>query len=241
MRAAAQSVQSAHKVSAGLAADADISGLMGLGMSSGNTVRPARQNTFMDTIKASLKAPLFAADLRTAVGAGADGGAAGKYDFGFVDAGAYEGTMQYVPVNKSSVYWAFSPSGYAVGKAAYVATPWKVIADTGTSLLLLPDAMVKAYYAAVKGAGPDKGAGGWVFPCNEVLPDWTFGIGYYRGVVPGRYMNYHAVNSTHCFGGIQGSDNIGFSIFGDVLLKAQFVVFDLGNLRLGWANKKLSA
>lgn len=214
---------------------------MGLGMTSGNTVRPGPQKTFMDNVRGSLKAPLFAADLRAADPSGKVANA-GTYDFGYVDAKKYTGTMQYVPVSMSSIYWQFMASGYSIGSgsgAKYEAKPWKVIADTGTSLLLLPDDMVKAYYAKVAGAGADSYVGGMVFPCKAKLPDFSFGIGFYRGVVPGRYMSYASVNSTHCFGGIQSSEGIGFSIFGDVLLKAQYVVFDLGNMKLGWANKKL--
>jgi hypothetical protein len=188
----------------------------------------------MDTLRSSLRQPLFTADLRS--------GAAGRYDFGYIDGSAYTGRMQWVPVNQTSVYWRFMPSGYSIGSgpgAEWVAKPWPVIADTGTSLLLLPDEMVKAYYAGVKGAAFDQAKGGMVIPCDADIPDFVFGIGYYRGVVPGRYMNYNEVNKTHCFGGIQTSKGIGFSIFGDVLLKAQFVAFDLGGMRLGFANKKL--
>lgn len=190
----------------------------------------------MDTLRPSLRQPLFAADLRS--------GGEGRFDFGFVDDAAYTAPMQYVPVNRSSPYWQFSPSGYSVGNGKgdkWVAKPWPVIADTGTSLLLLPDEIVGAYYNAVDGAGLDQNMGGIVFPCETEAPDFVFGIGFYRGVVPGRYMKYNEVNSTHCFGGIQSSKGIGFSIFGDVLLKAQYVVFDLGSMKLGFANKNLTS
>lgn len=234
IRAFNQTIQSARRVSRGLATDPAVSGLLGLGMSAGNTVRPSRSRTLMDTLRGSLKKPLFAADLRSK--------SEGRYDFGFIDESAYEGTMQWVPVDNSSIYWKFTPSGYSVGSgddAEWVAKPWPVIADTGTSLLLLPDQMVDAYYANIEGASSNQLLGGTIVPCDSKMPDFVFGIGYYRGVVPGRYMIYHNVNASHCFGGIQKAGGIGFSIFGDVLLKAQYVVFDLGHMKLGFANKEL--
>jgi hypothetical protein len=116
------------------------------------------------------------------------------------------------------------------------------IADTGSALLLLPDAVVLAYWTAVAGAVNDTSNGGYVFPCNATLPDFIFGIDEYRGRVPGRYLNFTTVDDTGttCFGGLQSSGRIGFSIFGDILLKSQFVVFDAGNSRLGWAPKPLA-
>ncbi len=47
-------------------------------------------------------------------------------------------------------------------------------------------------------------------------------------IVPGSYMNYAPTNSTnvYCFGGIQSNSGIGLSIFGDIFLKSQYVVFD---------------
>ena len=56
-------------------------------------------------------------------------------------------------------------------------------------------------------------------------------------------MNYAPVSdgSTTCFGGIQSDDGVGFSIFGDVFLKSQFVVFSdaSGGPQLGFAAKTL--
>lgn len=115
------------------------------------------------------------------------------------------------------------------------------IADTGTTLLLLPDSVVSAYYRQVSGARYNWGQGGYTFNCNAHLPDFCFGVGANCVInIPGSYLNYAPTGSGNsCFGGIQSNDGIGFSIFGDIALKAAFVVFDAGNTQLGWATKAL--
>lgn len=40
-----------------------------------------------------------------------------------------------------------------------------------------------------------------------------------------------------CFGGLQPSDDIGLNIFGDVALKAAYVVFNGETPSIGWAQK----
>ena len=58
-------------------------------------------------------------------------------------------------------------------------------------------------------------------------------------MVPGSYIEYGPLSNYWCYGGMQSQGSNPFSIFGDVLLKAQFVVFDVTNLRVGFAPKKL--
>lgn len=116
------------------------------------------------------------------------------------------------------------------------------IADTGTTLLMLPDEVVSAYYQQVDGAQDSEQEGGYVFSCDATLPDFTFAVGEGQITVPGSYINWAPVDTSNqtCYGGLQSDADIGISIFGDIALKAAFVVFDGGNKRLGWAAKATS-
>lgn len=186
-------------------------------------------------------------------------GEPGTYTFGIIDSTKYTGDLTYVDVDSSRGFWSFAVSGYAVGD---LASPLEfgAIADTGTSLLYLPEQVVEDYYSQT-GASYDSSQGGYTFDCSEDIPDITINIGGYNAVVPGSFIKYAPLwesspskfmqflpnfNCTNafvflaCFGGIQSSAKIGFSIFGDVFLKSQFVVFDGSpSPRLGFAAKPL--
>lgn len=127
-----------------------------------------------------------------------------------------------------------------MGSGSFVSSRVSGIADTGTTLLYLPDSIVRAYYGQIKGAQNSRSAGGYVFPCSATAPSFTFGVGSARYTIPGSFMNYGEAESNLCFGGLQSSTDIGTNIYGDVALKAAFVVFDgSSSPRLGWASKKL--
>lgn len=117
------------------------------------------------------------------------------------------------------------------------------IADTGTTLLMLPDAVVSAYYEQVSGAQDSTQEGGYVFSCDATLPDFSFNVGDGEITIPGTYINFQPIStgSSTCYGGIQSDSGIGMAIFGDIALKAALVVFDSGNSRLGWAAKDTSS
>lgn len=80
-------------------------------------------------------------------------------------------------------------------------------------------------------------AGGYTFDCSSKLPDFSVKIGDYTAVISGDVINYAPLQkgSSTCFGGIQSNSGLGFSIFGDIFLKSQYVVFDSNGPRLGFA------
>ncbi|KAL2174209.1 aspartic peptidase domain-containing protein [Thermothelomyces heterothallicus CBS 202.75] len=230
-----QAVEIARRVSDEFTSDPNNDGLLGLGFSSINTVQPVPQKTFFDNAKADLDAPIFTADLKAS--------APGYFNFGYIDPGAYTGEITYMPVDSSDGFWAWTSPGYAVGSGSFKSTTIQGIADTGTSLFLLPSSVVSAYYGHISGAKYDSIQGGYTLPCSGSVPDFAFGIGDSNSTitVPGDYVRYAATDSSGitCFGGIQANTGIGFSIFGDVALKAAFVVFDGDKQQLGWASKPL--
>lgn len=228
---ATQAIESAINVSDDISDDTFSSGLLGAANSAANTVRPDRQMTYLDNIKSQLVKPVFTANLKK--------GKPGNYNFGYINASEYTGNIQYAAVNPKSPLYEISVSGYRVGSndTNYVSRVWNAIADTGTSLLLAPIDIVNAYYKQVTGSKLDNNYGMMVMPCNSTLPDFAFGLGTYRGIIPGSYINYGKINRTYCFGGIQSSEDAPFAVLGDIALKAQFAVFDLGNNVVGFANK----
>ncbi|KAJ6442490.1 amino acid transporter [Purpureocillium lavendulum] len=202
-------------------ATGDNDGLLGLAFSSINTVKPTQQKTWFDNISGNLDSPLFVADLRHDT--------PGSYIFGAIPSGASK--VLYAPVDNSQGFWQFSTSSDIGGQ-------FNAIADTGTTLLLAGDDLVQAYYQKVPGATNDQQQGGYIFDCNTKLPDFTFAVGDGEITVPGTLINYAQATGGKCFGGIQSSGGNPFAIFGDIALKAAYVVFDAGKTQVGWAQKQ---
>ncbi|KAI6377314.1 hypothetical protein MCOR25_002570 [Pyricularia grisea] len=230
---ATQAVETASKISTQFTQDTNNDGLVGLAFSSINTVSPKQQKTFFDNVKNSLTKPIIGVDLKA--------GAPGSYDFGFANSNSYTGSIAYVSVDNSQGFWSFTANGYSVGSKSS-STKLTGIADTGTTLLLLPTSVVKAYYSQVSGASNSASEGGYIFKCSTTLPDFSFNVGSNTITIPGSLMNYAPISdgSSTCFGGLQADTDIGLSIFGDIALKAAYVVFDnSATPRLGWANKNL--
>ncbi len=262
-----QSVESATSVSASFTHDAASSGLLGLAFDNINQVRPNKQKTFISNALDSLEYPLFTANLKKAERKHplsvplsfqplllTPSSAAGNYNFGFIDPTEFIGPLSFIPINATSGFWQFPASGFSIAEpknatssnsttGVFVPIAHTAIADTGTTLLLLPAALVQAYYYQLPGAKTSASEGGWVFPCSATPPDLVLHIGTYRAVVPGDLMKFAPVDTddfataTVCYGGMQTANGLPFAIYGDVFFKAQFTVFDVEGERLGFAPK----
>ena len=165
-----QCVELAHQVSPTFAQEPATDGLLGLAFSAINTVQPQRQKTFFENIMNNLDQPLFTANLEE--------DNSGTYEFGKIDTTKFTGPLQYAPVDNSAGFWQIDSKSFAVGgtqQSCPSCNPF--ILDTGTTLLIMDDAIVKAYYSQVNGAKLDANAGGYVYPCSTTPPDFGVAIG----------------------------------------------------------------
>lgn len=154
-----------------------------------NAVKPTKQLTFFDNAKSTLSNPLFTVDLKK--------NAPGSYNFGFIDNSKYTGSITYVPVDSSRGFWEFTGRGYSVGNnGSLKSVSIDAIADTGTSLLYLPDAVVQDYYGAVPSASYSPNQGGYTFPCGTSLPSISLSIGTYLALIPGSFLNYAPIDTS---------------------------------------------
>lgn len=229
-----QSVEAATSVSSRFSQDSNSDGIMGLGFSSLNTVRPTPQRTFFDRIKSTLARPLFTALIKK--------GAPGKFDFGFLNSSSYTGSITYttVSVRPRPGYWNFNATGYQVGNGPVVSQIIPSIVDTASTLFQLPPAVVRDYYSQVPGASYSDANAGWIYPCSSTLPAFTTVISGGLLRTPGSFLTYGSVDQgVTCYGGIQEATDVGFSIHGLIFLKSQYVVFDASTTppKLGFARQ----
>jgi aspergillopepsin I len=195
-------------------------GILGLAFGAINTVQPDKQKSFFETAMPTLKRKLFAANLRV------DGKPA-TWDFGYIDNTKFKGEIAYTPVT-SEKHWSMNANSYAVGQGAFTdgkETVGEVIVDSGTSLVYLPEAVVKDYYSHIKGYKFQEG-GSHTFPCNSDIPDFHFKTAGMTLSIPGRDVNYTTYDPTRgiCAGGITTLLNKRYSVLGNLFMKNYYVV-----------------
>lgn len=121
----------------------------------------------------------------------------GSYDFGFIKSSKYTGDIKYLPVDNSQGFWGVTSTSYGVGDSSNMKDKSiNAIIDTGTTLLLVPKKVLKAYYKQVDGAKNSDDAGGYIFPCDTFLPDFLIGLGDYTAVIPGSAIKNSDIDGT---------------------------------------------
>lgn len=229
----AQAIGVPNQVSQSFVTDSASNGLVGLAFSKLNTVQPTQQKTFFDNVVADLSQPVFTAQLKSDSG--------GSYEFGNIDTSNFKGELNVVPIDSSRGFWEFDSASASVNNKAVQINNGRAIADTGTSLMLVTNDLLTAYWGEVQGATLNDQVGGVIYPCNEKLPDLKIAVGNKMATVSGEHFNFATVGTDQqsgdlfCFGGMQSSGNIPFSIYGDVFFKSNFVVFEGTTPSLGFA------
>ena len=113
------------------------------------------------------------------------------YTFGYIDeqvlsrCGVSE--PHYVPIDPSKGFWQFSsPTATLNGEIIQRPPGNTAIADTGTTLALVDDALCEKIYSTIPGAVYDKAHQGWTFPIGTKISDLPtldiFGDTWLKGV-----------------------------------------------------------
>ncbi|KAG0348269.1 Type I transmembrane sorting receptor [Podila minutissima] len=197
-------------------------GLFGLGFNTIESVSGVK--TFLDNAIAAgaLAQPVVSAYLPSVR---RNGGVGGEYLFGAIDSTKYTGSLTYVPVTQKG-YWQVLIQDAAFNGQSLGQTSQGIV-DTGTTLVIVGDAVAQAIHGKISGSKNDPN-NGWLVPCSvkSSTANVSFKMGGVSFNVPVADLAYEDMGdgSGNCFSGIQGGQD-GLWILGDVFLKNNYCVF----------------
>ncbi|KAI0737753.1 acid protease [Daedaleopsis nitida] len=228
----AQAVELAEKLSSSFLQDGGNDGLLGLAWPAINTVSPRPVATPVENMinKKLIDPPVFTVKLGR-------GDADGFYSFGFIDTSVTPNPITYTPVDSSQGFWQVDSTTWTLNGQTKQRSGNTTILDTGTTLCLVSDDVVDEIYGAIEGATFDNEQGGYKFPTNATIPDISFTVGKTLYKVSPKDIAFGDAGDGFVFGGIQSRGNLDFDIFGDVFLKAVYVVFNQGESTVGLAQR----
>merc|ERR1719412_2695968 len=161
------------------------------------------------------------------------------------DASLYEGEMTYIDVNAAN-YWQITMDGLGIADNDQLGCKGGCvgIVDTGSSLLVGPPEETNAINQAIGGDELVPGTGQYFVDCANIdsLPSVTFTIGGKAFELTGRdyVLEVTQFGQTQCISGFMGLElPMGpWWILGDVFIGKYYTEFDMGNMRVGFANAK---
>ena len=210
-------------------------GLLGLSFGNRNTVSPPPVKTPVENMIDQRDIPkdmeLFTAYLGSWRDVNDTDKGASFYTFGYLDKGALAGqTPYYTPVDNSQGLWQFASTTAMVGDRPIDRTDNTAVADTGSTLALIDDALCDAIYAAIPGGRYAEEIQGYIFPSNttvDQLPDVSFAVGDQLFAVQKEDLGFADAGLGMTYGGIQSRGSLSFDILGDTWLKGVYAVSDL--------------
>lgn len=228
-----QAIELAETMSAQFSSGAD-DGLLGLAFSSINTVKPNAVYTPVENMASQSDIPKSASLFTAKLGSWRDANEPDQgesfYAFGFVDQDTVKASgedIYYTPIDKSKGFWMFDSASATVNGKSISRTGNKAIADTGTTLALVDDAMCQAIYDAIEGAYYDSESQGYVYPIDtpaDKLPVVSFAVGEKQFVVQKEDLGFAVAKPGYVYGGIQSRGSMAMDILGGTFLKAIYAV-----------------
>lgn len=160
----------------------------------------------------------------------------GEIIWGGTDPSIYHGSITYVPVSVPQ-YWQFTVDTGTIN-GQILCRGCQAIADTGTSLIIVPKRAFTAINKQLNAT--DNGDGTASIPCWEIckLPTLYLNIGGTRfSLAPKDYIIkiVGENGSSQCLSGFEYLEGNLLWILGDVFIGKYYTVFDLGNERIGFA------
>ncbi|XP_033952166.1 gastricsin-like [Pseudochaenichthys georgianus] len=164
--------------------------------------------------------------------------------FGGVDTSLYQGQIHWTPVT-SETYWQIGVQGFEINgrKTGWCSQGCQSIVDTGTSTLTAPRHLI-GYIMQIIGAQQSQ-YGMYTVDCSQLnnLPTLSFVVsGVSLHLPPSAYITHRNQNGKQFCSVDIGHTNLPSRngqplwIFGDVLLREYYSIYDRTNNRLGFAS-----
>jgi hypothetical protein len=168
---------------------------------------------------------------------------AGEITLGDVDQSRFTGDIQFVSLTAEEWFLFNLDSVSVAGQALPKGWSMAAIADTGTSLLVMPSSAFQAFIKDVTVATYNSAAGLYTVPCDQTsnLPSLDFSIGGNKFSLEGNDYIVRLADgpgNTLCAVGIMSMNASPFGpqfILGDVFLRKYYTVFDMAQGRVGFA------
>ncbi|KAI3331101.1 aspartic peptidase domain-containing protein [Ustulina deusta] len=206
-------------------------GILGLAHGQGNGF--IKYPLLIDSVAARglANSKLFSIDLGKQSSPG--GAITGELVFGGVDTNKYAGLLKKVPTDLYDPHYkitlnslAHRPPGSGVSTPFIDSNlPVSVIVDSGTTLSLLPEPIVKKLAAQFPGAEPD-GAGGYRVDCAYQSlggsVDFSFLSENETVTINVGYRDFIWNSGGDCFLGVWSSNDLGVWILGDTFLRGAY-------------------
>ncbi|KAI5860202.1 aspartic endopeptidase [Durotheca rogersii] len=166
------------------------------------------------------------------------------YTFGFIDQDLVKKSghdIHWTPVDNSKGFWSVPSESFAIDGANVSALDNTAVVDTGTTLALLSDSIVKKLYNKIPGAAYDYVNQGYVFPVGtkaEDLPEFKVSIGNKKYVVQKEHLAFATTDDkANWYGGVQSRGDLPHDVLGNIFLQNVYAIWDQGNRRLGLVPK----